>query len=71
MQPGAGETSPYEGPAAVVMWNYMGGKIEWDALSTLFEVFDIRDPEIAIRELLAIRDHQRRLEEAIDRANQR
>lgn len=71
MQPGAGEASPYEGPPPVVMWNYMGGTLDWNALPTLFEVFDVRDPEIALRELLAIRDYQRRVEEVAARVHQR
>ena len=43
--------------AAVAAWNLMRG-IDWAALPVVVELFGVREPEILIAQLVAIRDQQ-------------
>lgn len=43
---------------AVAAWNIMGG-VDWSAFDTVCEMFGVRDPEMLIHQLVAIRDAQR------------
>lgn len=42
----------------------MGGEINWNALPVLVDVYGIADMEMFLAELVAIRDHFRRLKDA-------
>jgi len=43
---------------AVAAWNLMGG-LDWSALPVVVEVLGVREPEVLITQLVAIRDAQR------------
>lgn len=41
-----------------MVWNLMGGEINWQALFVLVEMLGIEDPETLIYQLIQIRDRQ-------------
>jgi hypothetical protein len=49
--------APPEARVAVTAWNLMRG-LDWAALPVVCDIFGIRDPEILIAQLAAIRDAQ-------------
>jgi hypothetical protein len=48
----------HETGAAIRIWNLMGGEIDWEALPVICEMHGVKDVEILITQLAAIRDHQ-------------
>ena len=40
-------------------WNLMGG-LDWSALPVVCEMFGVREPDVLITQLVAIRDAQRK-----------
>lgn len=42
-------------------WDLMGGRIDWAALPVVCELYGIRDPDTFIAQLVAIREHVRKL----------
>jgi len=43
---------------AVAAWNIMGG-LDWSALPIIVEMLGVREPDVLITQLVAIRDAQR------------
>ena len=43
---------------AVAAWNTMGG-LDWSALPIVIEMLGVREPDVLITQLVAIRDAQR------------
>jgi len=42
-------------------WSLMGGQIDWSALPFLVELYGIRDPDIFLAELVAVREYVQRV----------
>ena len=42
--------------AAVLLWNAMGGTVDWAALPVLIELYQVPDIDAAVAHLLLIRD---------------
>ncbi|MCC6824014.1 MAG: hypothetical protein IT579_25140 [Verrucomicrobia subdivision 3 bacterium] len=49
-----------ENETAVMLWNAMGGKIDWAALPLLFGLHRVADPETMIERLLVLQDEMGR-----------
>lgn len=45
---------------AVQAWNQLGGELEWQGVPFVVEMIGIRDVEILIAQLTAIRDHMKK-----------
>jgi hypothetical protein len=47
---------PHECAPAILLWNAMGGTIDWSALPILSEVYGVADIEATVGHLIVIRD---------------